>query len=161
MKKNIAIVILLLLVLGLAGYVAYDKVVLKESSEPQKTENNETTTENGQKESSVETGEEITGEAQKDETVSINYINATYYGNSDDASNNYYPKECLILFSDGKYTRFFVDSEATSGTYEINGDKLVLHNSNVEGPSTGTITLDFMQDKTQVKDSNLILKKLN
>lgn len=160
--KTIIIVVLVLLVLGLSGYITYDKFIFKDNTTTEleeKVKQLNKTIDVLKQEST--TNEQQTESTKQENTTENNYINAVYYGYSDNAASDNYPKEFLTLFDNGKFVELFVDSEGNSGTYEINNNKLIIHRDAANGPSTGDSTYEISQDKTQIKTENLTLKKMN
>lgn len=167
--KIILIVFLIIIILGLGGYIFYDKTTsnseVKELESKVEKLNNQITTINTKKNQEIKELQEKQNSTQQNETpqsnapVDNNRINAVYYGHSNDANNNYYPKEFLALFNDGRFVMLFVDGEGSNGTYEINGNQLIIHRDDTEGPLIGDRTYEISQDKTQIKADGLILQK--
>lgn len=159
--KTVIIVVLILLVLGLGGYITYDKILnkneTKQLEENVKKLNSEITVLKDENTKCIVQKQENTEPSQ----TNNKYINAVYYGYSENAANNYYPKEFLTLFSDGTFTMIFVDSEGCKGTYEINNDKITIHRDGSSMTMAEDSTYDISSDKTQIKTNDIILKKMN
>lgn len=122
MKKNIIIIILSILVLGMGGYLVYDKIIDKEeiTSKEEKVEQNKTTTENDNVQEEMFnadlTLQEIKevkldntlNDVQKMEQIS-KLVDKDYYD---------------ILGVEPKYT-CNLDTFECSSTFELNGEKIV------------------------------------
>lgn len=116
--KTVLIVILLLAVVSLGGYIAYDKFVVKDQTA--ELENKVKTLNSEIKElKSQTTTEESTTEKQNEAT---NYIDAVYIGGTDDNSE----MSEVILFSDGKCISLHIGGEYNLGTYKIENNQLLL-----------------------------------
>ena len=147
---------LVILVLGLIGFIAYDKIIATKETEKEidnlKNQVN-TLTEEKNNLINSQTQEETN-------TDNNNYINAVYYGFKEDAANNNYPKESLTLFSDGTFIDLFVDGGTNNGTYEIKDDKLILHTEQTAMSDGGDKTYEISQDQSQIKTTDgLTLQK--
>lgn len=153
--NGLLIGLLILLIIGLIGFIAYDKLITSKNDEEEidnlKQQVN-TLTEEKNNLINNQTQEETT-------TENNNFINAVYYGFKEDPANNNNPKQFLTLFNDGTFSSLYVDSSGFSGTYEINNNKLILHKiSTMFG--NGDNEYEFNQDKSQIKtDDGITLQK--
>ena len=123
------VVILVLIVLGLGGYIVYDKVVTKETKEPEKTETQ--VEDNTLEESSISTVNNnstttiktifnnLVGNYSQQKTITDKYLSCTYYAK-------------LNLKEDGTYTyQAGCDCGGgidASGNYALGVDKIYLDN---------------------------------
>lgn len=155
--NGLLIGLLILLILGLIGFITYDKLIASKENEKEidnlKQQVNTLTKEKNNL---------INNQTQEEgKTENNNFINAVYYGFKEDAANNNNPKQFLTLFNDGTFLSLYVDSSGISGTYEIKEDKLILHRSNnSELYEPGDNTYEFNQNKTQIKtDNGITLQK--
>lgn len=116
--KTIAIVILIILLLGALGYIAYDKVIVKESEKTVKTENN--------------TEEQTTIKTEKT-SISDSYIYDGVYTANPDLTAHLE----LKLNGDNTFILYIGlnDAEALKGTYTLNDSKLMLYS--IEADASG------------------------
>ncbi len=125
--KTAAIVILIVLLIGAVGYIAYEKITSSDKNLELENEVKTLKSEIKQLKSSVKSDEDIV-EAKKTETQSdgqvqnTNYINAIYWGSADDNSET----SEVVLFSDGKCLSLHVGSEYHLGTYKIENGQLII-----------------------------------
>ena len=182
--KNILLIVLIVLVLGLAGYITYDKinaasVTKQEQKETDKlktqvktlnTKNKKLVQEAKVQEQALQQAQQqVQQQAQPQESKNetpTNFINAIYFGEKEGTTNtnigsyNFHVSEFLILFNDGTYNEIFLSSESNSGTYTINGNNLVLHIPADERRDGGDVTYQISQDRTQIQtNQGLTLKK--
>lgn len=116
--KTVTIIILLLIVLGLGGYIVYDKVIVQESEKPAKTEN---------------TTEEHTTIKNEKTSISGSFIYSGVYVPSPELTANLE----LRLNGDNTFLLYIglTDSEALKGTYVLDDTKLTLYS--VEADASG------------------------
>ena len=150
MKKNIVIVILLLLVLGLAGYLGYDKFLKKEESV---------------KEPKTEIKEES---SNKISSLSGNYI----YDEESMSYEQHLGEVPIVLElqlnNDNTFTFYAqsTDNAGYKGEYVLNGNKLKLYTFEISGaqedPLDATLvnsdTIEFIYNE---KDDSLTFAKWN
>ena len=120
--KNFIIVILVLAVLGLGGFVVYDKVLTKETQEPVKTEKK------------VEEQTKIENKT----SISESYI----YDGVFEANKDLTAHLELKLNEDNTFILYeaTTDAMAFRGTYTLNGSKLMLY----------AIEMDASQDEPNI-----------
>ena len=144
-QNNVILVILFIIILILGGYLVYDKVIKKEEKKVEKTEK-------------IEKKDEIPKE-QSPQTDIKKYCEGTYYGETTGKYANglsYDFKYTYILKNDGTYTSDFGGVSGQSGTYEINGEKIIFtHKSEVTGPNGETS--DIKDEMTISNDCSYIL----
>lgn len=153
--NGLLIGLLVLLIIGLIGFITYDKLIASKENEKEidnlKQQVNTLTEEKNN----------LINNQSQEEAKTNNFINSVYYGAKEDAANNNYPKQILALFNDGTFLNLFVDADGSKGTYEIKENKLILHRSNdSELYEPGDSTYEFNQDKSQIKtDDGITLQK--
>ena len=168
--KTIALIVLIILVLGLAGYITYDKIndanVTKQEqkeTDKLKTQVKTLTAEKKkiaqeakvQEEALQQALQQAQSQESKNDTPT-NFINAIYKG-----QNSAGGTEFLTLFNDGKFIGFVINGGGSHGTYKINGTKILFHSSDTEGPSIGSWECEISQDRTQIKSNNSTLNKMD
>ncbi|MBR2833817.1 MAG: hypothetical protein IKE75_05280 [Bacilli bacterium] len=116
--KNITIIVLIILLIGALGYIAYDKVIVKENKEPVKTKNN------------IE--EQTTIKTDKI-SISDSYV----YDGEYTANPNLTAHLELKLNEDNTFLLYIglTDAEALKGTYTLDDSKLTLYS--IEADSSG------------------------
>ncbi len=128
MKK--VLIILLVIILGLSGFIVYDKFISGNDKDKQLSELKEevktlkSTIQHNTKtndKNTVPTTTETTINDTNNDSVSTNFINAVYFGSLNSSS------DYLILFNDGKFIFCHVNSHVQSGTYTILDGKLNLN----------------------------------
>lgn len=138
-KKGLigVIVVLSILVVGLGGFIAYDKVFVTTNSKDNTTSENESKnekeqdSENETTEEEVESGtnETVTGNSQL-QTTSVPKCTGTYYGALSATETYKY-----VLNADGTFTAEFGGASGTSGVYVINDNTIsLIGKKDVVGP---------------------------
>lgn len=155
--KTVMIIILILLVIGLGGYIAYDKITNKDENKNLQNEVKRLSTEiTTLKEEQANIQNQKSQESVKTEQTNNSFINAVYYGYSDEngvQSNSY-----LILFNDGNFINSHVRSHTQNGTYTISNGNIVLNYSG-DNPAAGqseptSITANISSDFRTITYSN-------
>lgn len=150
--KTVLIVILLLAVGGLIGYIAYDKGINKAQTTELKNEVKTLKTEINELKNQTEV-EEITID---EEDKNTNYINAVYFGGTDDNSE----MSEVILFSDGKYISLHIVGKYNLGTYKIENNQLILTINVYDETITQIYTISNDYKTINPQQGSYSLKKL-
>lgn len=129
--KTVAIVILIILLLRALGYTAYDKVIIKETEEPEKTEKKvETTKEEVSTTITFLEGYYKTGQTYSTEEKPCDLENNSLHGETTE----------ILFNSDGTYTSAYAadcgGGYQWTGTYKVNNSDLILTCDNNDGPCT-------------------------
>lgn len=145
--KNVLIVILVLLVLGLSGYITYDKMFAKETNNEVKEENS------------------ATAPTPKEEKTAISgsYIYDGAYTPNPDLTAHLE----LKLNEDNTFILFegTTDAMAFKGTYTLNGSKLMLYaiemDASQEEPNVHEVNSDTFECTYDVDNNTVDINKWN
>ena len=146
-NKTVTIVILIILLLGALGYIAYDKVIMKETEEPEKAEKK------------VE--EQTTKENEK--SISGSYIYDGVFTANPDLTAHLE----LKLSEDNTFILFMAttDAMAVKGTYTLDGSKLMLYAIEMDGsqdePNIYKVNSDTFECTYDAANNTIDINKWN
>lgn len=149
--KNITIVVLLLVIIGLGVFITYEKITSSDKISKLANEVKTLKSEIKQEKNSIksvvstETKDADTLNDSQEHVQKSNYINAIYWGSSAD----YNESSEVVLFSDGKCLSLHVGGEYHLGTYKIENGQLFLALSVYD--STTTEVYNISNDYNTIK----------
>lgn len=155
--KTIFIIVIIIILLGVTGFLIYDRQTTQNSTEKQlkelKQQITELKKENKElKESSTNNETETTNNTVS--TITNNncaqHIDATFYG--ENIGNNYSLKETLKLYSNGTFEDSYESSSGSTGTYSIENGKITLS-------SKGGAMYDAYTETYTITDNCTIIHK--
>lgn len=147
---KVLVTILIVAVIGLGGFIVYDKII---KGDPKDIKTVELQEEIDKLKADMKRNENQVIREEKDGTSasSANYINGAYSGTSGDSINY------VFLFGDGKFIDMYINSHIKGGTYSISGEKITLnYNAN---PAAGndnpeTVVANISSDHKTITFSN-------
>ena len=136
-KSNGVLIIAILVILCLAGYICYDKVLAPAT-------NCESST-NSQVEETTNKVEEKEENTSEEATSTIKFCDGEYHGEY--TGGNWNVKGTYSLNKDGTYTSYYENSEGTNGNYLIIGNTILfVHKSNYEDGYITEEPLEIAED---------------
>ena len=126
----VALTVFVMISIFLGGYIIYDKVISKEELKENNTEQKEETQQN----SIPENNSEDVSESTEEKKICSSLMNATYYGEYHENTNNIHIYTTITFKDDGSFEEITENSEPIIGTYSISGNTLTTKTCPIYGP---------------------------